>query len=103
MTKSVVRSEEHTSELQSPQNLVCRLLLEKKKKKPKTHIRKTRLRNIRPSSHVTSRRPVAHIVHCVSVVRIRCFFFSRFVFFFFLNEAPPPNFSPLPPPAPLPI
>src|SRR5688572_32670990 len=28
---SVVRSEEHTSELQSQSNLVCRLLLEKKK------------------------------------------------------------------------
>src|SRR5256885_11347208 len=28
------RSEEHTSELQSPCNLVCRLLLEKKKKQP---------------------------------------------------------------------
>src|SRR2546426_5733341 len=31
----VLRSEEHTSELQSPCNLVCRLLLEKKKKKTK--------------------------------------------------------------------
>src|SRR5256885_3871569 len=31
------RSEEHTSELQSPCNLVCRLLLEKKKKTRKTH------------------------------------------------------------------
>src|SRR2546427_1211536 len=31
-----VRSEEHTSELQSQSNLVCRLLLEKKKKKNKT-------------------------------------------------------------------
>src|SRR2546426_4510333 len=30
------RSEEHTSELQSPCNLVCRLLLEKKKKKHTT-------------------------------------------------------------------
>src|SRR5437762_6734275 len=29
------RSEEHTSELQSPMYLVCRLLLEKKKKKKK--------------------------------------------------------------------
>src|SRR5438552_14437786 len=29
------RSEEHTSELQSPDHLVCRLLLEKKKKKNK--------------------------------------------------------------------
>src|SRR5437867_9184020 len=28
------RSEEHTSELQSPYDLVCRLLLEKKKTKP---------------------------------------------------------------------
>src|SRR5258708_21610547 len=32
------RSEEHTSELQSPDHLVCRLLLEKKKKS-KTYIR----------------------------------------------------------------
>src|SRR2546426_1488746 len=31
------RSEEHTSELQSPCNLVCRLLLEKKKKKKNTY------------------------------------------------------------------
>src|SRR5205807_10155524 len=31
--ETVTRSEEHTSELQSPCNLVCRLLLEKKKKK----------------------------------------------------------------------
>src|SRR5256885_5503770 len=30
--RAVTRSEEHTSELQSPCNLVCRLLLEKKKK-----------------------------------------------------------------------
>src|SRR2546426_7305083 len=29
--RGVLRSEEHTSELQSPCNLVCRLLLEKKK------------------------------------------------------------------------
>src|SRR5256885_3079333 len=31
MSDKVARSEEHTSELQSPCNLVCRLLLEKKK------------------------------------------------------------------------
>src|SRR5256885_9848586 len=37
-----VRSEEHTSELQSPCNLVCRLLLEKKKKeKTITHVTTT--------------------------------------------------------------
>src|SRR5256885_6215934 len=33
-----VRSEEHTSELQSPCNLVCRLLLEKKKKSNAIHL-----------------------------------------------------------------
>src|ERR1039457_7367840 len=32
------RSEEHTSELQSPCNLVCRLLLEKKKTKTTQHV-----------------------------------------------------------------
>src|SRR2546426_5317038 len=31
--QAALRSEEHTSELQSPCNLVCRLLLEKKKKR----------------------------------------------------------------------
>src|SRR5437764_4664396 len=39
------RSEEHTSELQSPMYLVCRLLLEKKKKSvddPSHHVRRVR-------------------------------------------------------------
>src|SRR5438045_7253632 len=46
-TKEIVRSEEHTSELQSLRHLVCRLLLEKKKKnnirnnKTKENIRST--------------------------------------------------------------
>src|SRR5688572_31007229 len=35
---SLSRSEEHTSELQSQSNLVCRLLLEKKKKKRNTQL-----------------------------------------------------------------
>src|SRR5690606_41274142 len=33
--EGILRSEEHTSELQSRENLVCRLLLEKKNKKKK--------------------------------------------------------------------
>src|SRR5690348_17753695 len=33
----LMRSEEHTSELQSPVHLVCRLLLEKKKKTTTSH------------------------------------------------------------------
>src|SRR5256885_8180051 len=36
LLRAVTRSEEHTSELQSPCNLVCRLLLEKKKTIPQT-------------------------------------------------------------------
>src|SRR2546430_5418107 len=38
---SATRSEEHTSELQSQSNLVCRLLLEKKKKKQRIRIVRT--------------------------------------------------------------
>src|SRR2546430_4270150 len=34
---SIYRSEEHTSELQSQSNLVCRLLLEKKKKQKRNY------------------------------------------------------------------
>src|SRR5258708_17435113 len=33
LVSNALRSEEHTSELQSPDHLVCRLLLEKKKKR----------------------------------------------------------------------
>src|SRR5258708_25417639 len=39
---SFLRSEEHTSELQSPDHLVCRLLLEKKKKTDKRQPEKRR-------------------------------------------------------------
>src|SRR5437879_10817871 len=46
------RSEEHTSELQSPMYLVCRLLLEKKKKKKKKKISiNINNRNTRLNSH----------------------------------------------------
>src|SRR5947208_13247659 len=39
------RSEEHTSELQSPDHLVCRLLLEKKKKKKQNNKHKNNNNN----------------------------------------------------------
>src|SRR3989454_5796790 len=42
------RSEEHTSELQSPCNLVCRLLLEKKKIKTRTTVRSRPTRDTAP-------------------------------------------------------
>src|SRR5215475_16203759 len=41
-TARPARSEEHTSELQSRENLVCRLLLEKKKKKVYPKYQKTK-------------------------------------------------------------
>src|SRR2546430_4846938 len=40
-TDTGVRSEEHTSELQSQSNLVCRLLLEKKNKNTRVEVEKT--------------------------------------------------------------
>src|SRR5947208_13223921 len=51
---SCSRSEEHTSELQSPDHLVCRLLLEKKKKNKNIHTQrftnKTKYNNPQTSS-----------------------------------------------------
>src|SRR2546422_1735546 len=48
------RSEEHTSELQSRLHLVCRLLLEKKKKKDMT---------MRPTGHLVGRRTSVTVDH----------------------------------------
>src|SRR5437867_10006652 len=61
--KSRPRSEEHTSELQSPYDLVCRLLLEKKKKKKnreETPFHQSAL------SHQTSHSQSLHLFHLVS-------------------------------------
>src|ERR1022692_4317817 len=80
------RSEEHTSELQSPCNLVCRLLLEKKKTKP-SKIKQTSRKHSR-------RRPYASysflrvLLWCClsfwfySLCLVSWFFF----FFFFFND-----------------
>src|SRR5438552_14635977 len=54
-----VRSEEHTSELQSPDHLVCRLLLEKKKKKKKNRIKKQKKYNIHSKTN--------QYKHCISI------------------------------------
>src|SRR5438132_9999302 len=51
-TRGAYRSEEHTSELQSHSDLVCRLLLEKKKKnKSKQRKNKTKSTNKYDSTH----------------------------------------------------
>src|SRR6266511_4099219 len=78
--KSSSRSEEHTSELQSRENLVCRLLLEKKKKQsPRCCARtsnngKTRLQRLGRLRAVCAR-------HHWSVDHRRLF-----MFFFFFND-----------------
>src|SRR2546429_5576098 len=56
------RSEEHTSELQSRLHLVCRLLLEKKKKNPHVH----RLDHISTRKASTPPRPLARL--CVTTL-----------------------------------
>src|SRR5437764_8277689 len=49
------RSEEHTSELQSPMYLVCRLLLEKKKKNRRTVLNKVETERMRCVQHMQLR------------------------------------------------
>src|ERR1039457_4302339 len=98
---SRTRSEEHTSELQSPCNLVCRLLLEKKKKNEKTVTRKQ-------TTHYTraARSTAGACAHALcDVVQRVCLqrdFSLFFFFFFFFKGPPPPRFLPPPPPAPFP-
>src|SRR5687767_15381032 len=60
LEKSTVRSEEHTSELQSLAYLVCRLLLEKKKKTKKNETRSTNPTNSTPT---TSSPPHSVLYH----------------------------------------
>src|SRR6202521_4289234 len=68
------RSEEHTSELQSPQNLVCRLLLEKKKGK---YCMRTLSRDVAASAATFL------ITSLLSVSTPNTFFV---LFFFFFND-----------------
>src|SRR5215203_1740877 len=64
------RSEEHTSELQSRQYLVCRLLLEKKKKKKHDLITQ---RNKR-------------ILKKILYMKFKCFLETYHIIFFFFND-----------------
>src|SRR5688572_32660746 len=54
------RSEEHTSELQSQSNLVCRLLLEKKKKKTKHISKSNHNKNYQSSNNTKITHPYSH-------------------------------------------
>src|ERR1039457_3614306 len=96
------RSEEHTSELQSPCNLVCRLLLEKKTYTMGRPDRRTN-RQRKLVSPMTAR---AGDEGCASTASDRHVHKRRTgpVFcFFFLNVRAPPEISLFPLPGPLPI
>src|SRR5260221_8045279 len=53
------RSEEHTSELQSHSDLVCRLLLEKKKKKQRTGFKERKLYVCSSQKHALPKKEIA--------------------------------------------
>src|ERR1039457_63469 len=92
------RSEEHTSELQSPCNLVCRLLLEKKNNTEQhtlhEHTECTESTKTQTSACEAVRAGSVCAPYIVALARSASFF----VFFFFLNSGAPPNFSLFPPP-----
>src|SRR6202142_3031963 len=98
-----LRSEEHTSELQSPTNLVCRLLLEKKKHKTELHSRTNDrwriLREKKIASPPHSPPPYSHDISALGSVSCS----SVFLFFFFFNDTATTEISPLPHPGALPI
>src|ERR1035438_3992598 len=101
LTPELDRSEEHTSELQSLRHLVCRLLLEKKKKK----IQITSENSKRPAPYHTLataalRRLLLPSAHAQLVVAKAVLRFADCSFFFF-NETAPPDFPPFPFPRPL--
>src|ERR1035437_10242123 len=97
-----IRSEEHTSELQSRQYLVCRLLLEKKKNRDNTyHLHRHHTHVIQTSLH-SADSCCADAGVALRCLRRLCPRVLIFFFFFFLNKRPPPEISPFPLPAPFP-
>src|SRR6267378_3627110 len=80
------RSEEHTSELQSRRDLVCRLLLEKKKKKKIKHLNKIKKKkNIKKKT----KNYINHFLIFSYFLFFVCFLFLFlffFFFFFFFND-----------------
>src|ERR1022692_2781839 len=98
-----IRSEEHTSELQSPCNLVCRLLLEKKTACLQSE--PTRLPSPTPDSRNWQEPPSTPRPHCAGSRGLWSVCFRLIVLFavFFLNETAPTEIYPLSLPAALPI
>src|ERR1039457_2004870 len=97
------RSEEHTSELQSPCNLVCRLLLEKKKKNKQCQWGMECSRMTSGIECIVSTRTLTVLLRPSYLTCHSSFLFFFFFSFFFFNDTATTEFSPLPLHAALPI
>src|SRR5260364_31336 len=80
------RSEEHTSELQSPDHLVCRLLLEKKKHNNRGRISTNKKTNIKLRNCSSTRNKTRGGLIMVSNFRTLNGSFNTSIFFFFFND-----------------
>src|ERR1035437_4712870 len=99
MQKFDIRSEEHTSELQSRQYLVCRLLLEKKKKEQNIGHSTLQRQTRPPTSGLTPTVPaLATRPPCSATSLVWLSPLSVFLFFFFLMMGRPPRSTLFPPP-----
>src|SRR6202521_5351003 len=97
-----LRSEEHTSELQSPQNLVCRLLLEKKNE----HLHRQLALPTHTPRVLLLHGPLAgrpRLRLSLPLQRLHLVVLRFLVFVFFLNVRGPPGSPLFPPTAPFPI
>src|SRR5260364_419183 len=91
MISKLFRSEEHTSELQSPDHLVCRLLLEKKKKQKKcfpAHAQEAKKTQITVFRRAWSVLLLIVMMWCLLERAISC---NYTVLFFFLMIRRPPR------------
>src|SRR3954467_1071398 len=99
--RRIIRSEEHTSELQSHDNLVCRLLLEKKKHKLAPLVAEAPLvRLARASDRAPHGAAVKRQAARAAVALLERD--ARELLLFFLKMRAPPELPPFPHPAPLP-
>src|SRR3954467_4866499 len=96
--RRIIRSEEHTSELQSHDNLVCRLLLEKKTRRPGRPRPRTTFaaRGLgAPALLAGLRSALGGAVAAAGCGGVPCPVAGGN---FFFNDAAPPEFSPFPHP-----
>src|SRR3954466_14767479 len=98
--KSALRSEEHTSELQSHDNVVCRLLLEKQETDPRRLTRAVRGGLAWIGVEAVGGDGGGRVVKGLEEDRRRRDETANDLAFFFLNIRAPPQFYPFPPPAP---